>query len=177
MQNFVELAQKNGVALLDAGKCQFCGADTTRGVFECMEIFNLGFQDIDYSLPENHIYRFFIVDAHTLQHSEIHGRWNNHFHLTRLHLIFKHHINWSYQHSPKLSNYLNQYKADKQDELLQPPPLQNRGNITSTDVLKKSADAAALKQIIRNWAKDVYQNWESSHETVERVASGFLKSW
>ncbi|MFZ1806223.1 MAG: DUF5946 family protein, partial [Cyclobacteriaceae bacterium] len=94
MQDYIALAEKNGVVLLDKGKCQFCGAHTQRGIHECLEIFNLGFQDIDFSNTENHIYRFWIVDAHTLQHPEIHGRWNNHFHLTRLHLIFKYDVQW-----------------------------------------------------------------------------------
>ncbi len=88
--------RKNGVTLQDTGPCQFCGADTKRGVHECLEIFNPGFQDIDYANLVNHVYRFLIIDAHTLQHPEIHGRWSNHFHLTRLHLIFKYSIKWSY---------------------------------------------------------------------------------
>ena len=92
MQDYISFAEKNGVSLLDSGACQFCGAEVQRGVHECLEIFNLGFQQIDFSNPENHLYRFFIVDAHTLQHSEIHGRWNNHFHLTRLHLIFERNV-------------------------------------------------------------------------------------
>lgn len=65
MQDYIELAKKNGVTLLDSGKCQFCGANTQRGIYEYLEIFNLGFQVIDFSNIENQIYRFLIVDAHT----------------------------------------------------------------------------------------------------------------
>ena len=89
MQDYIDKAKKNGVTLLGNGRCQFCDAETTRGIHECVEIFSLGFQMIDYSKIDNHLYRFLTVDAHTLQHPEIHGRWNNHFHLTRQHLIFK----------------------------------------------------------------------------------------
>ena len=46
MQDYIDLARKNGVTLLDNGKCQFCGANTQRGIHECLEIFNLGFQEI-----------------------------------------------------------------------------------------------------------------------------------
>ena len=81
MQDYMAIAAKNGITLLANGKCQFCGAHTQRGVHECVELFNVGFQHLDFSKKENHFYRFLIVDAHTLQHSEIHGRWNNHFHL------------------------------------------------------------------------------------------------
>ena len=104
MQDYINFTEKNGVTLLDNGKCQFCGANTKRGIHECLEIFNLGFQDIDLTKTENHMYRFLIVDAHTLQHPEIHGRWNNHFHLLRLHLIFEYKIMWTYKLSPKLSH-------------------------------------------------------------------------
>lgn len=176
MQDFIDLAKKNGVTLLDKGKCQFCGADTQKGVFECVEIFSLGFQEIDFNNPENHIYRFLIVDAHTLQHPELHGRWNNHFHLTRLHLIFQYNIVWTYQHSPKLSDYLNKYKVDKQEEVLSAPPLQNRGAITTTHILENSIDEASCKKKISSWALEVYETWYLHHNTVDVIAKGFLAS-
>ncbi|TMU50397.1 DUF5946 family protein [Flagellimonas algicola] len=174
MQDYVDLAEKNGVHLLETGKCQFCGANTTRGIHECMEIFNVGFQEIDFSKVENHGYRFKIVDAHTLQHPEIHGRWNNHFHLTRLHLVFKYDIKWTYQLSPKLSDHLNKYKRDKQDEYLIPPIVLQRGNITTTDILEKSKNEGECKKLINSWAKEVYDIWNNYHNLVDNIAKGFL---
>ncbi|MEM6830368.1 MAG: DUF5946 family protein [Bacteroidota bacterium] len=174
MQDYIDIANKNGVTLYDKGKCQFCGADTKRGVHECLEVFNLGFSEIDFSEPENHLYRFFIVDAHTLQHPEIHGRWSNHFHLSRLHLIFKYRLKWTYAQSPRFSDYLNTYKADKPDEYLNPPKPLERGEITSTDVLKYSADETECKQLITDWAVTVYNAWEGNLERVDRIASGYL---
>ena len=58
MRDYIDLAEKNGVILLDKGRCQFCGANTKRGVHECMEIFNLGFGNINFSKIENNSYRF-----------------------------------------------------------------------------------------------------------------------
>lgn len=174
MQDYIELAEKNGVTLLDTGKCQFCGANTKRGIHECLEIFNLGFQEIDFSEIENHLYRFLIVDAHTLQHPEIHGRWNNHFHLSRLHLIFNYDVKWTYKLSPKLSDHLNQYKAKHLNEFLTPPTVLERGAITTTDVLKRSTDEEKCKNIITKWAKEVYAVWSDSHVVVDKVAKGFL---
>ena len=174
MQDYIDFAEKNGVILLDRGKCQFCGANTKRGVHECLEIFNLGFQGIDFTKPENHIYRFLIVDAHTLQHPEIHGRWNNHFHLSRLHLIFRHKVKWTYNLSPKLSDHLNKYKTHKQDEYLTPPAVLNRGKITSTDVLQKAGNVHETKQIIEEWATEVYDKWKDYHHIVEEIAKNFL---
>lgn len=175
MQDYIDLAKKNGVALLDIGKCQFCGANTKRGIHECVEVFNLGFQEIDFSNIENHMYRFLIVDAHTLQHSEIHGRWSNHFHLLRLHLIFKYEIKWNYELSPKLSDYLNKYKVRKQDEYLRPPELLKRGNITTTDIKEKSTNETDCKGLIREWALAVYEKWNTHYNVVDTIAKGFLE--
>ena len=174
MQDYIDFANKNGVRLIDEGPCQFCGAKTQRGIHECLEIFNLGFQTIDFSYSENHIYRFLIVDAHTLQHPEIHGRWNNHFHLTRLHLIFKYQVQWTYQHSPKLSDHLNQYKKQKQAEFILPPPVLQRGTITTTDVLKQSTSPEACKAIIEQWAREVYNTFDRYHSVVDEIAVGFI---
>jgi hypothetical protein len=174
MQDYISFAEKNGITLLDNGKCQFCGANTKRGIHECLEIFNLGFQNIDFSKIENHIYKFLIVDAHTLQHPEIHGRWNNHFHLLRLHLIFGYKINWTYKLSPKLSDYLNKYKTDKQGEYLIPPEKLKRGKITTTDIIKESIDDKKRKGLIEKWALEVYDKWNTHHYVVDIIAKGFL---
>ena len=174
MQDYTEFAEKNGVILLDTGSCQFCGANTKRGIHECLEIFNLGFQGIDFSSGKNQIYRFLIVDAHALQHPEIHGRWSNHFHLTRLHLIFKYDMVWTYQLSPRLSDFLNKYKAKKRDEYLTPPKVLERGRITSTDFRVKSNNMTECKDLIKKWAEEVYYLWQESHLTVDNIAKGFL---
>ncbi len=174
MQDYIDLAKKNGVILLDTGKCQFCGANTKRGIHECLEIFNLGFQDIDFSNIENHLYRFLIVDAHTLQHSEIHGRWNNHFHLSRLHLIFKYDIKWTYKLSPKLSDYLNKYKIGKRDEYIIPPEILRRGKITTTDIIENSTNETECKELIKKWAMEVYDKWNTHYNVVDNIAKGFL---
>ena len=174
MQNYIDVAEKNGVTLLQNGKCQFCGANTHRGIHECLEIFNTGFQKIDLSDIKNHIYRFLIVDSHTLQHPEIHGRWNNHFHLTRLHLIFKHNVKWTYNLSPKLSDHLKRYKINNRNEYLIPPKVLNRGKITTTDVLNKSNNEEKCKELIVKWAKEVYDAWNNYHNTIEKIAKDFL---
>lgn len=174
MQDYIDLATKNGVILLDEGKCQCCGAKTQRGIHECLEIFNLGFQGVDFANSENHLYRFFIVDAHTLQHPEIHGRWSNHFHLSRLHLIFKYSVVWTYQLSPKLSDYLNGYKKHRPNEYLDPPEALKRGSISTTDILEKSLDDKGCKELIREWALEVYEKWQEHHHIADTIARGFL---
>ncbi len=174
MQDYLSQAEKNGVTLYDDGACQFCGAKTTGGVHECVEIFSLGFELIDYSKTENHLYRFLSVDAHTLQHPEIHGRWNNHFHLSRLHLIFNYNVAWNYSLSTKLSELLNRYKANNTGEHLKPPEVLQRGSITTTDVLANSTNAEECQQMIKRWAREVYNAWNSHHLLVDKITEPFL---
>ena len=174
MQDYIGLAQKNGVELIGVGSCQFCGANTQKGIHECIEIFNVGFQVIDFSDVHNHAYRFLIVDAHTLQHPEIHGRWSNHFHLSRLHLIFDYDINWTYELSPKLSDHLNRYKSKKKNEYLFPPEVLDRGKITAKDISEKSNDEIECKALIKQWAYEVYHKWNSCHSVVDEIAKGFI---
>lgn len=176
MQDYIQFAEKNGVALWDEGPCQFCGAATDRGVHECIEIFSLGFENLDLSRPEHHSYRFFIVDAHALQHPEIHGRWSNHFHLSRLHLIFCHGLQWSYALSPRLSAYLNGYKKHCPDECLTVPPVLQRGAMTSSSVRELAHASEACKQAIRDWAAAVHEAWHESHSVVDGIVGGFLEA-
>ncbi|MGY6648383.1 DUF5946 family protein [Wenyingzhuangia sp. IMCC45574] len=174
MQSYIDFAAKNNLELLEEGNCQFCGAGTKRGVHECVEIFSLGFKSVDFSLPKNYFYRFLVVDAHTLQHSELHGRWSNHFHLTRLHLIFKYNVIWTYKLSPKLSETLNQYKLKREEEYLLSPKVLERGKITSVDVLNVSYNQGACKHKIEEWAKEVYFVWGDYHKMVDKIAQEFL---
>lgn len=176
MQDFFDQAHKNHVTLLDKGKCQFCGADFERGIFDCMDNYNNSLKLIDFNNLENHIYRFLSVDAHALQHPEIHGRWSNHFHLTRLNLIIEKNKNWDYQKSPLLSNLLNIYKTNRPNELLNPPSPLRRGTITTKDFTSVTT-TKECEELINNWAKEVYATWKESHWIVSQIADGFLKEY
>ncbi|MBS9461284.1 hypothetical protein KIM67_02590 [Flagellimonas sp. 389] len=174
MQDYISFAEKNGVTLDSEGSCQFCGAKTAKGVHECVEIFNLGFSMIDYSKKENHFYRFLAVDAHTLQHSEIHGRWNNHFHLTRQHLIFEYGVFWDYNLSALLSDCLKVYKTKNPNEVLIAPSLLQRGKSTVLDVKNNTVDEISCKKSIKTWGRDVYQVWNAYHQIVDVIAKRFM---
>lgn len=175
MQDYIDIAHKNKVILKDSGPCQCCGAETERGIHECVEIFSLGFDLLDYAKPDNYTFRFIAVDAHTLQHPEIHGRWNNHFHLTRQHLMFHYKVQWSYQLSPKLSDCLNRYKRSHEKEFLSPPEVLKRGNMTTTDVRQNAKNESDCQAQIKKWGIEVYQAWSQHHEIVDRIAREFMK--
>lgn len=174
MQNYIDFAARNGVVLDNVGPCQFCGAPLDRSVHECMEIFELGFGGLDLESPQDHAVRFFIVDAHALQHPELHGRWSNHFHLARLVAVFDRSVAWDYSDSPKLSAALDVHKAGVPHERLMPPRLGKRGIHTVSDVRAVRDDEAACKAEIRVWARSVHAAWASEHEKVIPVVQRFL---
>lgn len=177
MQSYTDYANKNGVTLIEDGQCQFCGAEVHQGIKDCVELFNQGFDyQIDFSNDNNIIYKFLSVDAHTLQHPEIHGRWNNHLHLTRLHLIFQYKVIWTYESTIKLSKYLKLYKKSHADEYLIPPKPLDRGRLSITDVMQKSNDEDECKKMIEQWALEVYNSWENEHKLVDNIAELFIKS-
>ena len=173
MQDFIDQANKNGVTLLDKGRCQFCGADYQKGIFDCMDNYNNGLQLLDFNNSEHQISRFLSVDAHALQHPEIHGRWSNHFHLTRLNLILDKKQTWDYKKSPLLSDFLNDYKQNRENEFLEVPKPFDRGKITSKDLTKATAVDECI-DLIKKWADEVYHSWSSSHSQVSKIAYGFL---
>ncbi len=175
MQDFIDQANKNSVALLDKGRCQFCGADYQMGIFDCMDDYNNGLQLLDFNSPEHQISRFLSVDAHALQHPEIHGRWSNHFHLTRLNIILKKNQAWDYNKSPMLSDYLNAYKLNRPNEFLFIPKPLERGKIAAKDLIKATTADECI-ELIRKWADEVYHSWSSSHSIVSHIADGFLES-
>ena len=173
MQNFIDQAAKNGIELYGKGKCQFCGADFQRGIFECMNNYNNGLDLLDFNNSENHIFRFLSVDAHALQHPEIHGRWSNHFHLTRMNLILDKKLKWDYKKSPLLSDYLNEYKLNRPNEFLTAPKLLERGSMTTKD-LAKATTANECVELIKKWADEVYQAWTANHLKVSQIVDGYL---
>lgn len=175
MQDFIDQATKNGVTLFDNGKCQFCGADYQRGIFDCMDNYNNGLELLDLSNTEYHLPRFLSVDAHALQHPEIHGRWSNHFHLTRLNLILGKKQQWDYKKSPLLSDYLNEYKLNRPNEFLVLPKPLDRGKITAKDLIKATTADECI-ELIKKWSDKVYNAWSSSHSIVSQIADGFLEN-
>jgi hypothetical protein len=175
MQNFIDQANKNGVNLLEKGKCQFCGADYQKGIFDCMDNYNNGLQLLDFNNSEHLLSRFLSVDTHALQHPEIHGRWSNHFHLTRLNLILEKKQTWDYKKSPILSDYLNAYKLNRPHEFLTIPKPLDRGKTTAKDLLKATTANECI-DLIKKWADEVYRAWSLSHSIVSKIADGFIDS-
>jgi hypothetical protein len=172
MQDWKSQAAKSNTIIQDHGRCQFCLSRTENGVSDCVEAASLVTHKVDHGLGVDRMTIFLCVDAHALQHPEIHGRWNNHFHLTRLNLILREHIKWSYRFSSLLSSVVDKYKKGRDDELILPPPIGARGASTVTDVLDTSSNEEYVG-IVWDWARQVYASYTNGHDIAMHISQQF----
>jgi len=173
MKHWTEQANRNNLRIIDHGRCQLCGADTNGGLRECIEKAAFVTHLHEHELGIEAMTIFLSTDAHALSHGEIHGRWNNHFHLTRLYLILVKKIKWNYNLSPKLSQAVNQYKSGHLDEIISNPPSLERGLTTVTDVEKVSM--TDYDQAIQIWAYDVFMAFQAYHHIGKAIADLFTQ--
>ena len=97
-----------------------------------------------------HIFRFPIVDAHSLQHPELHGRGSSEFHLARLVAVLVGGVASECSDSPRLSTVLDAHKAGVPNQRLVPPRTGKRGTRLSP-MCKQSAMStlAAKRRFVR----------------------------
>jgi hypothetical protein len=151
-----QLYQQALSAGLPADVCHCCGAAVETGVQGCFELFAqvcaLGYSDPHYRQAN-----FYGVDAHALQHPEIHGQKNNALHLLRLSWIFEYN---AHAHSGTVPRWWQDYARRGDIPLLAPPV--ERGQLTIVEVTAASTPAAQA-ELMRQWAWSVYRAWRSHH--------------
>lgn len=172
MQNIERQAQKNGVKLKRYGKCQFCGSNTNGGVYECFDIFNNMTSNF---VDGKGLSQFVFADAHCLQHSEVHGKWNNNLHLTRQYLILERNIEWEYSKTPLLSDMMDKYKLSHPDALIPALPVLERGNLTVTDLVGLKQDE--FESMLLTWAIDVYHAYNQFHVIAKIVGDLYINKY
>lgn len=176
MQNYIEQAEKKKIHLLNHGPCQFCGSKVIGGIDECVNLSSMVTHYLDHKLGIHTNCLFITVDAHALSHAEIHGRWNNHFHLTRLYLILIKEIKWDYYKSPQLSRIINAYKKTHLDEFLQATLKDHKEDLTVLDLANARSKGEYITLSFK-WAKQVFNTYESSHDTAKALAQRFLEAY
>ncbi|MBC3881089.1 hypothetical protein H8K35_00755 [Undibacterium sp. LX40W] len=172
MPKWLEQAAKNDLEIIEDGQCQLCGSDTLHGITECVATAGKITHKISQEKGIEHMTIFLCVDAHALQHTQIHARWNNHFHLTRLHLILVDEIDWDYDLTTVLNEVLDDYKLEHPQEKIQEPDEAHRAKITVTDV-DASHDEEEYIDLVWEWAEQVYASFADSHVIARRVAEQF----
>lgn len=172
MQEWRDQAIKNNVHINENGQCQFCNAPLEQGVTQCVELSSMINHKLDHDAGIKNMTIFLCVDAHALQHTEIHGRWSNHFHLTRLELILNHNIVWNYKLSPLLSKVVDDYKKTHQEEKILPPKVGERGSLTAYDINMAKEDNEYI-ELVNRWANEVYTSFTNGHEISKKISSIF----
>ena len=172
MQQWLEQAVKNNLEIIQDGRCQLCGANTLHGVAECVETAGYITHKISHAKAVESMSLFLCVDAHALTHTQIHGRWNNHFHLARLHLILVDRIQWEYAYSPLLSEVLDVYKMNRTQEYIHSPDAAYRTKITVLDV-DAAQDEKTHIALAWRWAHEVYASYTNGHHIVATLSQQF----
>lgn len=164
----IQLYQAAIEAGLPADVCHCCGARVEAGLQGCFELFSevcvLGYSDPRYSGAT-----FYGVDAHALQHPEIHGKKNNAAHLLRLSWIFEYK---EYGRSGTVPKWWQEYTQRSDLPYLEPP--QARGELTVVDVAGAKTPQAHA-ELMQQWALSVYQAWHTHHAWAQRELSRIFK--
>ncbi|MBI3713868.1 MAG: hypothetical protein HY253_13040 [Burkholderiales bacterium] len=172
MPKWLEQAIKNDVEILEDGQCQLCGSDTLHGISECVATAAKLGHRLSHEKGVQQQTIFLCVDAHALQHPQIHGRWNNHFHLARLHLIVHEKIQWTYDDSEILNAVLDAYKVKHAQEFIPPPDLAGKYCLTVIDVDASRTEEEFIAMVWQ-WAEQVYAAHAASHDVAHRLAKQF----
>lgn len=147
--------------------CQCCGARVAEGLKGCFELFaELGLRR--YNDPAGDPPFFYGVDAHALQHPEVHGKKNNAADLLRLHWIFAHD---AHAHAGTVPRWWQHYLAHYDVPRLEPPVA--RGDVTVVDVAA-AATPDEYTVLLRAWAEAVYQAWSLHHDWARRELARVL---
>ena len=160
-QKAIELYENARRAGQPTNRCQCCGAAVAEGVKGCFEHFSAlltrGYNDPRYGAAI-----FYGVDAHALQHPEIHGKKNNAGHLLRLCWLIEHD---AHAHSATVPAWWQRYTARADIPVLEPPG--QRGSITVAD-LSDAATPEEYRALMRQWAEAVYAAWAAHHQWARR---------
>ena len=147
--------------------CTSCGASIEGGLVACQYLFATllarEYTDIAYGKVN-----FYTVNAHALQHPEIHGI-KNIAHLIRLCWCIEYHGNPQIGTGPQwFVKYLN---GDYRPPSLEIP--QNRGAITVVDV-SKAQTPAVYQDLARAWGQSVWDAFAVHHHWARRELTRIL---
>jgi hypothetical protein len=142
----------------ETAPCQICG------VANCQRLLaELGERArSEKSYAQVHL---FSVDAHALQHPELHGPLSSHSHLLSLCLMLERGATAAAgSRKPAIEKFL---ALGRSWPALDPPPVGQRGTLTAKDVLE--ATPAERAQMARRWAEEVWQAWQPHHPWARRT--------
>mgnify|MGYP005753850525 CR=1 FL=1 len=149
-------------------RCHLCGARVYEGLKGCYDRYTTLLAR-EYSDPAFAAVHLYSVDAHALQHGEIHSRGNNATHLLRLCWLVEQGGN---PHIAGGGSRWLQAWAERADVPYLAPPLR-RGALTVMDLVGIEAPEAYAAQA-RAWAESVWDAWADHQAWARRTLAGAL---
>ncbi len=169
IQNFLRHGARSGPANQDHGPCPFCGATVEGGTEACLTLL-AGLSErarAENAYAQAHR---FSVDAHALQHPELHGPLNNHVHLLSLCLMLERgNAAEIGSRQPAVEKFL---ALGRQWAPIEAPPPGRRGTLTVQNV--SQAPAAERPRLAREWAQEVWGIWQPYHPWTRRMLDRLL---
>jgi hypothetical protein len=143
-------------------RCAGCGAQVPGGTEGCWKLFR-EILVLEYSDPAYGAVHHLTIDAHALQHTEVHGPRSNAFHLLRLCMLLE------YGGEPGLGQNakwpqtsLNGYSPVP---FLEVP--QERGAVTVADVHGATSPNEHAERVY-DWARSVWEAYRNYHDWARR---------
>jgi hypothetical protein len=138
--------------------CPYCGAAIPDGDADCQLLYAQFLYKL-YSNPDYAAVAFLTVDAHALQHPEIHGYKNNAFHLLRLCWQLEFGGDALYDRGPRWLQV--QFDGKVHVPRLEPPT--QRGAVTVADAMQAQT-VPELAALVQQWGQAVWEAWSPYHD-------------
>ena len=151
--------------------CPYCGAAIADGDADCQPLY----AEFLYKLYNNPGYAavaFLTVDAHALQHPEIHGYKNNAFHLLRLYWQLEFGGDALHDRGPR---WLQVQFDGKVDVPKLDAPAQ-RGAITVADAMRAET-VPELAALVQQWGQAVWGAWSQYHDWARQSVTRMQASY
>lgn len=147
---------------MDITICKYCRASIPKRTRDCFEYYS-EIMTSKFSTEEFRKFQIYCVDAHALQHPELHGVKNNFYHLLSLCYSFE------FKKGPVNYNdikFLQQRTNSSKDipNLIGPA---NRGSMTINSI-ENISDKLLFEKISREWAFEVWNCWSDYHALIRK---------
>ncbi len=140
--------------------CRYCGASIPKRARNCFEYYS-EIMTSKFSTEEFRKFQIYCVDAHALQHPELHGIKNNFYHLLSL--------CYSFEFKKEPLNYKDikflQQRANSTKDIPTLMVPANRGTM-SINTIENISEKDQFEKTSREWAFEVWNTWSRYHDFI-----------
>ncbi|MHA1990766.1 MAG: DUF5946 family protein [Candidatus Hodarchaeales archaeon] len=149
-------------------ECPYCHATFPSNFQNCFDYFTI-VSSIENSDVRFRKYNSYTVDAHALQHPELHGLKNNFYHL--LSLCYSLEFIQSSILGEDIKFLQERVNSTKNIPNFDPP--KDRGSLT-INYISKTSDPAQYGNYAKDWAETVWNTWSNYHAEIRKEIRSLL---